>query len=65
MYALQSLQSGLPAIKESNTNELSVWKQIAVCEELEQLKAHVKNTSRRIVNQDNLEVVYSFQRYHS
>jgi hypothetical protein len=65
MYALQSLQAYPQAMMENNANQPMEWKEIAICEELEQLKPHVHNTSRRIINQDNLEVVYIFKQHFS
>ncbi|MBN1547498.1 MAG: hypothetical protein JW902_12650 [Syntrophaceae bacterium] len=65
MFALQSLQPYPPAMAENNTNQPVGWKEVAVCKELEQLKPHVKNADRRIINRDNLEVVYSFKKYYS
>ena len=69
-YALQSLQPYPPAIlkqirpnqlTKNNTNQPMRWKEIAFSNDLEELKKLVTHEDRRIINWNNLEVVYSFR----
>jgi hypothetical protein len=63
MYALQSLEPYPQTKTENDANDPMEWQKIAVCEELEQLKPHVHDASRRIINQDNLQVVYILRKH--
>ena len=65
MYELQSFKPHPQVTTENDARQQVEWKQIAVCEELDQLIPHVKDANRRIVNRDNLEVVYLFERSRS
>ena len=65
MYVLQDFKPDSQVTSESDARRPTVWKAIAICEELGQLIPHVKDANRRIINRDNLEVVYLFEEYGS
>lgn len=48
-------------LTKNNTNQPERWKEIAFCEDIEQLKPMVIHKNRRIINWDNLEVVYRYK----
>jgi len=61
VYVLQSLQPHPSAAAEDTVNQQAGWKGIAICEEMEPLKPHVKNANRRIIDRESLDVVYALQ----
>jgi hypothetical protein len=70
MFALQSRQPYPPAIlkqlrpnqlRKNNTNQPMRWKEIMFCEDIEPLKHYVVNENYRIINWNNLEVVFKYR----
>jgi hypothetical protein len=58
VYVLQISQLHPSAAEEGPADQQTRWKGIAICEELEPLKPHVKNANRRIIDRESLAVVY-------
>jgi hypothetical protein len=59
VFELQCLQPRSSASTQDSTEPQTGWKGLATCEELEPLKPHVKNATRRIIDRDSLDVVYT------
>lgn len=46
---------------KNNTNTPERWREVKFCEDIEQLKMFVVNENYRIINWDNLEVVFRYR----
>ena len=63
MYVLQCSQPIPRETAGTNNCRQPGWKDIATCEDLELLKAHVKNADRRIIDSIDRIVVYNWQQH--
>lgn len=51
-------------LTKNNTNQPWRWKEVAFCEDIEPLKKYVVTENYRIVNWDNLEIVFRYKHHH-
>jgi hypothetical protein len=63
MYVLQCSQPIPRKTAGTNSRQQPGWKDIATCEDLELLKAHVKNADRRIIDRIDGSVAYNWREY--
>lgn len=46
---------------KNNTNQPERWKEVKFCEDIDPLKKYVVTENYRIVNWDNLEIVFRYR----